>query len=43
MLSKIHTLILATLLTIILTGCHTVGGFGEDVQHVGGAIERSAN
>ncbi|NBD00612.1 entericidin A/B family lipoprotein [Atlantibacter hermannii] len=26
----------------MLSGCNTVRGFGDDIQHLGGAIERAA-
>ncbi|WP_227318439.1 entericidin A/B family lipoprotein [Cedecea davisae] len=32
-----------SLLTTALSGCQTTRGFGEDLQHLGGAIERAAN
>lgn len=35
-------LLLALLLSLFLSGCHTARGFGEDIQHLGGAIERAA-
>ncbi|MEW7313296.1 entericidin A/B family lipoprotein [Buttiauxella gaviniae] len=36
-------LFVITLLTTFLTGCNATRGFGEDLQHLGGAIERAAN
>ncbi|NUU68133.1 entericidin A/B family lipoprotein [Enterobacteriaceae bacterium BIT-l23] len=27
----------------LLSGCNTFRGFGEDVQHLGGAIQRATN
>jgi len=35
-------LLTAFLLTFLLSGCNTARGFGEDIQHLGGAIERAA-
>ncbi|WP_314142762.1 entericidin A/B family lipoprotein [Buttiauxella noackiae] len=32
-----------TLLTSFLSGCNTTRGFGEDLKHLGGSIERAAN
>ncbi len=29
-------------LSALLSGCNTVHGFGQDVQRVGGSIERAA-
>jgi entericidin A len=31
------------LLATFLSGCNTTRGFGEDLQHLGGAIERATN
>jgi len=39
----IKHLLFITLLTTVLTGCNATRGFGEDLQHLGGAIERAAN
>ncbi|GDX07378.1 entericidin A/B family lipoprotein [Buttiauxella sp. WJP83] len=39
----IKHLLFITLLTTILTGCNATRGFGEDLKHLGGAIERAAN
>ena len=33
----------ALVLAVLLTGCNTVRGMGQDVQQAGGAIERAAN
>ncbi|WP_413739261.1 entericidin A/B family lipoprotein [Sodalis sp. RH21] len=30
-------------MTAILSGCNTARGFGEDIQHLGGAISRGAS
>ncbi|RPH28626.1 entericidin A/B family lipoprotein [Buttiauxella warmboldiae] len=39
----IKNLLFITLLTTILSGCNTTRGFGEDLKHLGGSIERAAN
>ncbi|WP_074012553.1 entericidin A/B family lipoprotein [Candidatus Sodalis sp. SoCistrobi] len=36
-------LLIATLALTVLSGCNTTRGFGEDVQHLGGAISRVAS
>ncbi|CAK8743756.1 hypothetical protein SODG_006892 [Sodalis praecaptivus] len=36
-------LLLAVLVLTTLSGCNTTRGFGEDVQHLGGAISRVAS
>jgi predicted small secreted protein len=36
-------LLLATLLTTLGSSCRTFRGFGRDVQHVGGHIERASH
>jgi predicted small secreted protein len=36
-------LFLATLLTTLGSSCRTFRGFGRDVQHVGGHIERASH
>ena len=28
--------------TLVLSGCHTIAGAGEDVSHAGHAVEKSA-
>ena len=40
-MKKTATLI-ALALVVVLAGCNTVKGVGQDVQRAGGAIERSA-
>jgi len=35
-------LLVTFLLSLLLSGCNTARGFGEDIQHLGGAIERAA-
>lgn len=43
--TKLLALILFALLgaTLVLSGCHTIAGAGEDVSHAGHAIEKSAD
>jgi predicted small secreted protein len=36
-------LFLATLITTLCSSCRTFRGFGRDVQHVGGHIERATH
>ncbi|GKX57464.1 hypothetical protein SOASR030_35760 [Leminorella grimontii] len=43
MLNFTGKILLVLALTAALGGCNTVRGFGEDVQHVGGAIQRGAS
>jgi predicted small secreted protein len=38
-----NTVLLGTLGLLLLTGCHTTAGFGQDMQSVGRNIENSAN
>ncbi|MDH2423450.1 entericidin A/B family lipoprotein [Cobetia amphilecti] len=33
----------ALLFGLLLGGCNTVEGFGEDLEHLGGSIEESAS
>lgn len=35
-------LLIPFLISLFLSGCNTARGFGEDIQHLGGAIERAA-
>jgi predicted small secreted protein len=35
--------LLGTLGLLLLTGCHTTAGFGQDMQSVGRNIQNSAN
>ncbi|CAI1154564.1 entericidin A [Serratia quinivorans] len=35
--------VISLLLLMSLSGCNTFRGFGEDVQHLGGAISRTAS
>jgi len=38
----LFVLLASALLVLFGSGCGTVRGFGRDVEHVGGSIERSA-
>ncbi|WP_397385394.1 entericidin A/B family lipoprotein [Prosthecobacter sp.] len=41
--TRLTLLVLASaVLTLIGTSCRTVRGFGQDVEHVGGHIERAS-
>jgi predicted small secreted protein len=41
--TRLALLVLASaVLTLIGTSCRTVRGFGQDVEHVGGHIERAS-
>ncbi|WP_188472991.1 entericidin A/B family lipoprotein [Hafnia psychrotolerans] len=42
MLKKMVFIMVSVLLLAILSGCNTVHGFGEDIQHLGGAISRKS-
>lgn len=37
------TMVLGTLGLLLLAGCHTTAGFGQDMQSVGRNIQNSAN
>ena len=41
-MSKI-AIAIALVSSVLLAGCNTVKGVGQDVQRAGGAIERAAN
>jgi predicted small secreted protein len=41
MISKTITLVCVTL-TVLLTGCNTFRGLGQDVQRAGAAVENAA-
>ena len=42
MIFRFITFLLVSLLCVVtLSGCNTARGFGEDVQHLGGAIQRA--
>lgn len=43
MLKAIGAILLSLVVVSALSGCNTVRGFGEDIRHVGGAIERGAS
>ncbi len=38
-----NTIVLGTLGLLLLAGCHTTAGFGQDMQSVGRNIQNSAN
>jgi len=42
MLKKMLFVVVSVMALGFLSGCHTVHGFGEDIQHLGGAISRSS-
>lgn len=39
--SRFYSLCLILLASFILSGCNTARGFGEDIQHLGNAIQRA--
>lgn len=42
-IQRIALLVLASVVwTLVGTGCRTVRGFGQDVEHVGGHIEHAS-
>ncbi|PHI28869.1 entericidin A/B family lipoprotein [Budvicia aquatica] len=43
MLKTISAILLSFIVLSALSGCNTVRGFGEDIRHVGSAIERGAS
>ncbi|AUW40110.1 MAG: entericidin A/B family lipoprotein [Serratia liquefaciens] len=43
MMKKTLLAVVSLLLLMSLSGCNTFRGFGEDVQHLGGAISRTAS
>ncbi|MGB9095434.1 entericidin A/B family lipoprotein [Erwinia sp.] len=43
MMKWIKLIAVAVLMTSALSACNTFHGFGEDVQHLGGAISHAAN
>lgn len=43
MLKTIGAVLLSFIVLFALSGCNTVRGFGEDIRHVGSAIERGAS
>jgi len=42
-MKKIAAILIALSATLLLGGCNTVKGVGQDVQRAGGALERAAN
>ncbi len=42
MLNKFITAVFAALFVIVLAGCNTMAGLGEDVQKVGGKVRDAA-
>lgn len=42
MLKKMLFIVVSVVALGLLAGCNTVHGFGEDIQHLGGAISRSS-
>jgi len=43
MKKKIILMVIAAFCAAVLTGCHTLHGFGKDVENAGEAIERAAD
>ncbi|MBK5145693.1 entericidin A/B family lipoprotein [Budviciaceae bacterium BWR-B9] len=43
MFKAISAIFLSLVVVSALSGCNTVRGFGEDIRHVGSAIERGAS
>ena len=45
--AKMHlfrsAIVLGALVVLLLTGCHTTSGFGQDVQSLGRDIQRSSD
>jgi predicted small secreted protein len=41
MVKKIMLIVVSVTVLASLSGCNTVHGFGEDIQHLGGAISRA--
>ena len=42
-MKKIAAILIALSAALLLGGCNTVNGVGQDVQRAGGALERAAN
>ena len=42
-MKKIAAILIARSAALLLGGCNTVKGVGQDVQRAGGALERAAN
>ncbi|AVJ15926.1 MULTISPECIES: entericidin A/B family lipoprotein [Serratia] len=43
MMKKTLLAVISLTLLLSLSGCNTFRGFGQDVQHLGGAISRGAS
>lgn len=43
MINRVKLIAVALLMTSSLSACNTFHGFGEDVQHLGGAISHAAS
>lgn len=43
MINAVKFIAVALLMTSALSACNTFHGFGEDVQHLGGAISHAAS
>jgi len=41
MLKKMMFIVVSVMLLASFSGCNTVHGFGEDIQHLGGAISHA--
>ena len=41
MLKKMMLIVVSVMALASLSGCNTVHGFGEDIQHLGGAISKA--
>ncbi|NDL61458.1 entericidin A/B family lipoprotein [Acerihabitans arboris] len=39
----VKLIVISVLMSATLSGCNTARGFGEDVQHLGGAIAHGAS
>ena len=42
-MKKLAAILIALSAALLLGGCNTVKGVGQDVQRAGGALERAAN
>lgn len=42
-MNRIKFILIFAFLASFLSGCNATRGFGEDLQHLGGSIERAAN
>lgn len=43
LVTVIKLIVISIVLSATLTGCNTARGFGEDIQHLGGAISRGVS